>query len=125
MKLATMLFVILGFAGSFSQADETNKMVCHFTEPFYSIRLDKDAKVNSILVLTSESVHSVGQVLVSKTYGDQLSVYSNLSDLGAIRLVVDKAVEGSDGMSDKVYPFTGNLSIGPDSDVEGGCEYSN
>jgi uncharacterized membrane protein len=112
------LFVLIAFlaAGAGAQAET---YTCYFTEPFYMVKADTDAHTLFVqetpggYLKTISDVHFVssGNFKITFSNGDEKLMTLQLTG------------QGSDGMSEFVYPFEAQFlsSPGPTNYV-GGCE---
>lgn len=98
---------------SLSQVASAESIYCIFTEPFISVSYNSDTNIVKIETPTEGSVEVPGKVTFDK--GGMISI---TSEGISHKLVVNTTKEGSDGMSDFVYPFEGVI----DNDLFGGCE---
>ncbi|MBO9665749.1 MAG: hypothetical protein J7501_02930 [Bdellovibrio sp.] len=96
-----------------SQAAMAEKIYCSFTEPFISITYDSDT--NKAFYSTPDKPDVPVDVKVTFNKGGTILLMTLDNKYS---LLVDTTKEGSDGMSDFIYPFEGILN----SSLYGGCE---
>lgn len=108
MKHLVPMLALLGW----SQIAAAESIYCTFTEPFVSVTYNSDT---NIVVVSSpeEEVQLPGKVTFGK--GGIISITSEGINH---RLDINTTKEGSDGMSDFVYPFEGIIN----GSLYGGCE---
>lgn len=109
--MKTILVSIIFFASSFAHADIIR---CYFTEPFYTtIYSMTQSKLTTTEALT-------GKITYRKNVSFQIKGTGNfelVSINGNVLQTLTLDYQGSDGMSDKVYPYTVNA---PEIGI-GGC----
>lgn len=124
MRFATLAALVL--IANFAQAEVIQ---CVFTEPFFSINYDTDTKKLEIVEMTEETPTFVVKA-DSKAISPTHSEISNTREHLLLAIYHDN--EGSDGMSDRVYPMSGVFIVYGPSRIEthlrgphyGGCELS-
>lgn len=126
-KVLIGLFIIFGFM---TQA-QAEVLVCSFTEPFFTITYNADTKEvtytgvdmydelnDDFMVLTlatQAQFVAVPQVSADGTqyvYPTQGSEFKLLDDNGDLIVTLHLSYQGSDGMSDFLYPFDAVHSTG-------------
>lgn len=96
-----------------SHVASAESIYCTFTEPFISVSYNSDT--NKVKV---ESPDQGTLEVPGKVTFDKGGIITITSEGISHRLVIDTTKEGSDGMSDFVYPFEGVI----DDSLYGGCE---
>ncbi len=104
--LVTVLLVLTGTA-------RAESIYCYFTEPFLTVTYNSDTNKVRVESPQDGSVELNGSVIYQK--GGILKISAE----GVTQyLEVDLTKEGSDGMSDFIYPFEGIIN----GTLYGGCE---
>jgi uncharacterized membrane protein len=112
MKL--LLGMCLALASFSAQASSLPSFACRFTEPFISI----DTYAGGALFITPEN--STKAIVTNLGGGAAASLAISLPDKGKFELNIAKK-QGSDGMSDFVFPFQGAFRRGSNTAQIGGC----
>ncbi len=128
--MLTVLVAPFAMAGK----GETKAAVCHFTEPFISVYLDKEGRKYQIVEKSlsdtgsdqSKQPINFSVIETSKTltvtYGHLVAQPNSPNfNVEKTTLTIDKTKEGNDGMSDEVFQWTGTLELTPNFTVVGGC----
>lgn len=135
-KIILSLVVLCGFATSAFATSQEEVLVCSFTEPFFTIVYNADTNLvtytgvdmydelnEDFMVLTLatqarfEAVPSVDTEGNEYIYPTQGSEFRLLDDKGDVIVTLTLSYQGSDGMSDFLYPFDAIHSSGH----VGGC----
>lgn len=118
MKSALFSFVFFA-ANSIFAASIAPYVVCQFTEPFITVKVDfaGNRVIEKSLENPENKIYAVGSSDVFNQYGVRILTY------GENILKIDYTTTGSDGMSDKVFEFEGILNPGK-NELFGGCEFS-
>lgn len=104
------LFIAMIFIAGSANAESIH---CSFTEPFISVTYNSDRNIVKLISPDSGTTELKGKISFQK--GGILKI----SMEGLTQSVeVNLNKEGSDGMSDFIYPFEGKL----DDTLFGGCE---
>ena len=104
----TAIVMTLIAQGAFAES-----IYCSFTEPFINVTFNSDTSM--VKVVSADEGDFEIKVDVEFQKGGKIL----LTDAEKTHsLLIDTTVEGSDGMSDYVYPFEANL----DGGMWGGCE---
>lgn len=124
MKAVFFSLMILGCLKA--RADIIN---CIFTEPFFNIVIDTDARVmtriapdwdnpdgeiKSTVVSSEVEVFEISSIEISHVV--KVPRYQVVAD-GKNKMILELSYQGSDGMSDFVYPYSTNYDS-----IYGGCE---
>ena len=115
MKFLTAFLVMSAFAVNASAM----KMVCDFTEPFITLKVDTESKIVEI------NDANVGQKTLARIGSINETRRHIALTYGADKiLVIAKKAKGNNGMSDKIYNFSGSLrTVGQGGmTLVGGCD---
>lgn len=96
-----------------SQVAWAERIYCNFTEPFISVVYNSDTNTVQIETPTEDPFEITAKVTFGKA---GVITISTLDD--SHKMTVNLNKEGSDGMSDFIYPFEGMI----DDILLGGCE---
>jgi hypothetical protein len=115
MKFLTALFVMSAFASNASAM----KVECDFTEPFINLKVDTERRIVEIndAIVGQRSAARIGSINETRKH--------LVISYGADKiLVIAKKSKGNNGMSDKVYDFTGTLRTAGQNGTSliGGCD---
>lgn len=122
-----MLALAVLFSATTSMAVE---LKCQFTEPFVTVKYQTLTGEMEVIAEYFESIpviKGLENVMINSVTNTQLNVV-NLSDEVLLQIIPDG--KGSDGMSDRVFPYSAVLTL-PDLNVKdlhlegplhGGCE---
>lgn len=97
-----------------SHVASAESIYCTFTEPFISVSYNSDTNKVKVSTPDQGSVELTGKVTFDK--GGLIHITSEGLNH---KLTVNTTKEGSDGMSDFVYPFEGVINT---DQIYGGCE---
>lgn len=89
-------------------------LTCYFTEPFLQVKIDTTKELATIFEYGEKSLEFPIQNLEP---GDKVST----ADFGPYTLVFTEDGQGSDGMSDVIYPYSAVLKQNGKNDLHGGC----
>ncbi|WP_295902102.1 hypothetical protein [uncultured Bdellovibrio sp.] len=109
MKSLLLTATLLAFTG----AAHAESIYCSFTEPFLTVTYNSETNKITVTSPDEGSAETTGHVTYQK--GGILKI---TADGITQYLEVNLTKEGSDGMSDFVYPFEGAIS----NQLYGGCE---
>ena len=114
MKKALILSVLLMSSASFAKT-----YVCTFTEPFITVKYYETHQL-----LTSKFFDERTKIhgLVEKISRDSNKQITILDDQANSVLSMSLTGQGSDGMSDMVYPYEAVYRINDSTTVTGGCK---
>ncbi|MES3038960.1 MAG: hypothetical protein V4736_13720 [Bdellovibrionota bacterium] len=116
-----LLLIALASVSFKAQAYEISKISCMFTEPFFSVSYD--AKSKTMILLSAEEPNK----RVTKNVGmNQKNGKIYINHLGKDIMEITTNFNGSDGMSDRIYPMEAKM-LSPNanqyaSNLIGGCE---
>ncbi|MEK2689488.1 hypothetical protein [Bdellovibrio sp. GT3] len=109
MKLLMPIAAVLLSA----QAARAEKIYCFFTEPFFNLTYNSDTNKLVHSAPGSNDKEGVAKVIFNK-HGKILITVVGVQG----SLMIDTSKNGSDGMSDFIYPFEGVVN----GNMYGGCE---
>jgi uncharacterized membrane protein len=111
------IFLTLALA-TFSLAAKAETVNCVFTEPFFSVQVNEAA--GTVLVNTPEGDYTYPLLEITRINGDTRVIYGNDIEENSV-LVFRKDWQGTDGMSDFVYPYSAEFWEGDSQIHYGGC----
>lgn len=117
----TLLIAALLFSQISMASEKTQTVKCFFTEPFFTIEIDLEKKLavmtRPLFDGTETNELWKGVKLVPRSQDPLYPVFTVIDYHMAPVMVLKMNFEGSNGMSDTVYPIEGNFN-----GHVGGCE---
>ncbi len=115
MKTLSILALAL-----FSVTAQAEPLTCTFTEPFIGIVVDQEAK--TVVVTNEQEGESITHPILETHVGkEETRVIFGAGEEENSVLVYREDGQGSDGMSDLVYPYSAQTWTGEDGIFHGGC----
>jgi uncharacterized membrane protein len=116
MKIAMLC---LGLLISMAATAQAETFTCRFTEPFFTLTYSTETQELARLDV-NEKVESVKSNVQFEVVGSSKFVLKSQNGKELARLVLNN--NGSDGMSDRIYPL--EIKLMDESEIVGGCETS-
>lgn len=118
MKYAIITLSLL--AGLASHANDPKSKIetfkCNFTEPFISVSYSSKTKTMTVHHIDNPEATIVNDLKVKRSHAGLKEKLDIVDDTGVTYLSMTKE-QGSDGMSDIIFPYSGEFS-----GIIGGCE---
>ena len=99
---------------------EARSLTCVFTEPFLGIKVSEEARKVSITNEIEKTTENYKILKIAKK-GNATQVVFGVNIEENYSLTYVKDGKGSNGMSDDVYPYSAQLSVGDTRPQHGGC----
>lgn len=118
------LYSLIAMAALTASAAHAETVTCSFTEPFITVTYDPTQKNVSVrdAIENQVNVYPVKSVATDSNGVTDVTWNSASGDLKSLKYQMESR-GGSDGMSDYIFPMSGELSTStPDHVLSGGCE---
>jgi|GEM_PF-5807400 len=120
LSFATIAIATIGFSAGFSAPAYANKFTCVFTEPFLTVTADTAKKKVSVEdSIEQQTQHHGIRKVVAQGNSIQVVFGAGQEELTSLRMNLD--FNGSDGMSERIFPYSAELQTGDTRAHHGGC----
>lgn len=103
---------------SFAASAQAAEVACHFTEPFITMIVNEEAGTVKEIFPEGEALHSILEL--SRENGETRVVFGPGIEENTVLTYVRDG-KGSDGMSDRIYPYSAQNWTGDTLPQHGGC----